>query len=97
MFSFELIANNGQLLFESESFKQKPRQASIDAFKKHVKEGTFMVDEDKQGTFRYKLYSNKNVLIGVGETYKTKASCESSVESVKRFSESATIVEDKTV
>lgn len=96
-YCFALLANNGQLLFESEPYKVKPRDNSIAAFKRNVKEGTFLIDEDKSGTFRYKLFSIKGTLIGVGETYKTKQACESSIESVKRFSETAKLVEDTTI
>lgn len=96
-FKFELRANNGQLLFESEPYKVKPRENSIEAFKKHVNTGEFVVDEDKFGFFRFKLYTDAGKLLGVGESYKTRQSCESSIESVKRFSLSATVVEDTTI
>lgn len=96
-FKFELRANNGQLLFESEPYKVKPRENSIEAFKKHVNTGEFVVDEDKFGFFRYKLYTDAGKLLGVGESYKTRQACVSSIESVKRFSLSATVVEDTTI
>lgn len=96
-FKFELRANNGQLLFESEPYKVKPRENSIEAFKKHVNTGEFVVDEDKFGFFRFKLYTDAGKLLGVGESYKTRQACESSIESVKRFSLSATVVEDTTI
>lgn len=96
-FKFALRANNGQLLFESEPYKVKPRETSIQAFKKHVQIGDFIVDEDKFGFFRYKLYTDAGKLLGVGESYKSRSSCESSIESVKRFSISATVIEDATL
>lgn len=96
-FKFALRANNGQLLFESEPYKVKPRETSIQAFKKHVQIGDFIVDEDKFGFFRFKLYTDAGKLLGVGESYKSRSSCESSIESVKRFSLSATVIEDTTL
>lgn len=96
-FKFELRANNGQLLFESEPYKVKPRENSIEAFKKHVNTGEFVVDEDKFGFFRFKLYTDAGKLLGVGESYKSRPACVSSIESVKRFSLSATVVEDTTI
>lgn len=96
-YKFALRANNGQLLFESEPYKVKPRETSIQAFKKHVQIGDFIVDEDKFGFFRYKLYTDAGKLLGVGESYKSRSSCESSIESVKRFSISATVIEDTTL
>lgn len=96
-FKFALRANNGQLLFESEPYKVKPRETSIQAFKKHVQIGDFIVDEDKFGFFRFKLYTDAGKLLGVGESYKSRSGCESSIESVKRFSLSATVIEDTTL
>ena len=96
-YKFCLKANNGQLMFESEPYKAKPKLASINAFKKHCANGIFEVDEDKAGSFRYKLYSKDGTLIGVGESYSTKAACEKSVESVKKFADSATVIEDTTI
>lgn len=96
-YRFVLKANNGQLLFESEPYKAKPKVASIVAFKKHCANGLFEIDEDKAGNFRFKLYSEKNQLVGVGESYSTKVACENSIESVKKFAESATVMEDTTI
>lgn len=96
-YNFALVANNGQLLFESEPYKVKPRENSIAAFKRNVKEGTLIVDADKNGTYRFKLFSVKGSLIGVGETYKSRQACESSILSVKRFAETATLIEDQTI
>lgn len=96
-YKFCLKANNGQLMFESEPYKAKPKLASINAFKKHCANGIFEVDEDKAGSFRYKLYSKDGTLIGVGESYSTKVACEKSVESVKKFADSATVIEDTTI
>lgn len=97
-YCFRLLANNGQLLFESELYKVKPKKNSIEAFKRSAsKRENFIVDDDKNNTFRYKLYNNNGNMIGVGETYLSKQSCISAVESVMRFAQSATIVEDLTV
>ena len=97
-YCFRLLANNGQLLFESELYKVKPKKNSIDAFKRSAsKRENFVVDDDKNNTFRYKLYNNNGNMIGVGETYSSRQSCISAVESVMRFAQSATIVEDLTV
>lgn len=95
-YSFELRANNGQLLFESEPYKVKPRLNSITAFRNNTKAGSFIIDEDKQGSFRFKLYNTKGELVGVGESYKTRQACDNSIESTKRFADSATIIEDAT-
>lgn len=97
-YKFRLLANNGQMLFESDSFKIKPNARNIKSFQTHVKEGEFFIEDDtKNDTFFVKLYSKTHNLIGIGETYSSKDACESSIESLKRFAESATVVEDLTV
>ncbi len=94
-YHFRLLANNGQILFESESYKTKPKSNSIIAFKKVCIESNFEIDEDKAGNFRYKLYNNAHTVIGVGESYSTKQGCENSVQSVIKFAESARYLEDQ--
>ena len=94
-YHFRLLANNGQILFESESYKTKPKSNSIIAFKKVCVESNFEIDEDKAGNFRYKLYNNAHTVIGVGESYSTKQGCENSVQSVIKFAESARYLEDQ--
>ncbi len=87
-YRFYLIANNGQLLFESTGYTSaNGAQKGIDTFKKAVDGGNFFVDEDKFGRYRFIL--NRRY---AGENYNTKAACESSIESVKNFSTTAAIV-----
>lgn len=96
-FHFRLLANNGQILFESESYKSKPKSNSIIAFKKAAAiETNFEIDADKAGNWRYKLYNAQHAVIGVGESYSTKQGCENSVQSVIKFAESARLLEDQT-
>ena len=96
-YKFQLKANNGQVLYESEGYKAKPKKASIMAFKKAVEQGTLAIDKEKNGTYRYKLYKADGTLMGVGESYSAKARAESSAESVKAFAASANFIEDLTV
>ena len=91
---FQLKANNGQVLYESEGYKIKPKKASILAFKKAVQHGEIAIDREKNGTFRYKLYKEDGTLLGVGESYKTWDRAESAAESVKSFAQSANFIED---
>lgn len=87
-YRFYLIANNGQLLFESTGYTSaNGAQKGIETFKKAVESGSFVVDEDKFGRFRFIL--NRRY---AGENYSTKAACESSIESVKNFSKTAAIL-----
>ena len=91
---FRLLANNGQLLFESETYKNKPSIKSIKSFQNNAIRANFRIDEDKTGKFRYKLYSTTNLLIGVGESYANLQSCDKAIDSVIRFAISANIIED---
>lgn len=96
-YKFQLKANNGQVLYESESFKIKPRAKQIDVFRNTINNGTSTIDSEKNGTFRYKLFKADGSLYGVGEGYKTRASAESALESVKNFCNTSNTLEDTTV
>ena len=97
-FKFQLKANNGQILYESENYKIKPKTKQIEAFRNTLKNGTYTIDSEKNGTFRYKLFKADGVtLYGVGEGYKSKEAAESAVNSVKYFAENSNILEDSTI
>ena len=97
-YKFQLKANNGQILYESENYKSKPQSKSIKAFRNTLQNGTYTIDSEKNGTFRYKLFKPDGVtLYGVGEGYKSKQAAESAVNSVKYFAENSNTLEDTTV
>ena len=54
----------------------------------------FEMYEDKGGEFRFRLKARNGEIIAVGEGYKTKASCENGVDSVKKNAPEAEIVEE---
>lgn len=94
-FRYHLLANNGQLLYESRDYKviDTCREA-IAKFVNSVEKGAFSIKADKFGNYKYSLKSaTSNNIIYVGESYTTKKSCESSVESVKRFAPISPIVD----
>lgn len=97
-YKFQLKANNGQILYESENYKSKPQSKSIKAFRNTLQNGTYTIDSEKNGTFRYKLFKPDGVtLYGVGEGYKSKEAAESAVNSVKYFAENSNVLEDSTI
>ena len=97
-YKFQLKANNGQILYESENYKSKPQSKSIKAFRNTLQNGTYTIDSEKNGTYRYKLFKPDGVtLYGVGEGYKSKEAAESAVNSVKYFAENSNTLEDTTV
>lgn len=86
-FRYALIANNGQLLYESRDYKAK--NTCIDAVEKFcnaVKESTFSVKKDKFNRFKFVLRPKNNAnTLYIGESFKDRTGCLSNIESVKRF------------
>ena len=87
-YHFYLIANNGQVLFDSPSFTTLLGALNgIRTFKKTVAEGEFKVKGDKYNRYRFilarKYYS---------ENYTSKDQCQKCVESVKKFASNAKII-----
>ena len=94
-FRYHLLANNGQLLYESRDYKTiETCRDAIAKFVNSVEKGTFSIKADKFGNYKYSLKSaTSNNVIYVGESYTTKKSCLSSVESVKRFAPVSPVVD----
>lgn len=96
-YEFQLKASNGVLLCTSASYKTKSSLTNaIGALKEAVRNGKFYVVKDKNGMFQFKLYTEGNRCIVVGEAYKTKAQAVSSANSVASFVPLADVV-DKTI
>ena len=88
-YHFYLLANNGQILYESIGFTTiEGATVGIDTFRRAVEGGNFAVISDKYNRYRYVL--NRKYY---GENYSTRAQCEKCVESVKRFAPDATVSE----
>lgn len=87
-FHFYLIANNGQMLFDSPSFTTLIGAINgVKTFKKTVAEGKFEVKVDKYNRYRFILARKY-----YGENYTTRDQCVKSVESVKNFASNAKII-----
>ena len=87
-FHFYLIANNGQILFDSPSFTTLiGALKGIETFKKTVAEGSFDVRADKYNRYRFILARKY-----YGENYDSKDQCQKCVESVKNFANNARII-----
>lgn len=97
-----LYANNGKILLTSEVYaSEKGAISGISTIKRNAQNGNFEVHCDKNGNYYYKLKSASNKLLCVGEVYPSRVSCENSVDSVRKFSESAIlsdeVIEDMTI
>ena len=87
-YHFYLIANNGQVLFDSPSFTPLVGALKgIETFKKTVAEGEFVVRVDKYDRYRFVLARKY-----YGENYTTKDQCQKCAESVKKFANNARII-----
>jgi len=87
-FHFYLIANNGQMLFDSPSFTTLIGAINgMKTFKKAVAEGKFEVKVDKYGRYRFILARKY-----YGENYTTKEQCQKCVESVKNFASNSKVL-----
>ena len=87
-FHFYLIANNGQVLFDSPSFTTLiGALKGIETFKKTVAEGEFDIRVDKYDRYRFVLARKY-----YGENYTTKDQCQKCAESVKNFANNARII-----
>ena len=108
-FKFDLLATNGQVIATSEVYSTKAaclngvksvknncvgevedQTAETVEAKKHPK---FEMYTDKAGEFRFRLKAGNGEVIATSEGYKTKASCENGIESVKKNAPEAEVVE----
>ena len=99
-FKFDLKAGNGEVIATSEIYTTEAAcikgLESVKACcigevedqtvepveaKKHPK---FELYADKSGEFRFRLKAKNGQIIATSESYKTKASCENGIESVKK-------------
>ena len=94
-FNYILRANNGQLLYESKSYKTVAScEDAAKSFVDAVEIGMFSIRVDKFDRYKFILKSNtSNNIIYVGESFDNKRSCENNIESVKNFAASSEIVD----
>ena len=87
-YHFYLIANNGQVLFDSPSFTSILGALNgINTFKKTVATNEFDIKVDKYGRYRF-ILANKYY----GENYTTREQCQKCAESVRNFANNAHII-----
>ena len=83
-----LHASNGEIMLTSETYSTpEGAKRGITTIKKSVESGSFQLYCDKNSNYYYKLKNAQNRFLCVGETYPTKASCLSAIDSVKRFAD----------
>jgi uncharacterized protein YegP (UPF0339 family) len=108
-FKFDLKATNGQVIATSEVYTTKAACLNgIESVRVNcvgevedqtvepvvaVKHPKFEMYTDKSGEFRFRLKARNGEIIATSEGYKTKASCENGIESVKKNAPEAEIEE----
>ena len=108
-FKFNLKASNGETIATSEVYTTKAAAiAGAESVIKAAPEAKladltvggeatnpkFELYEDKAGEFRFRLKARNGEIIAVSEGYKTKASCENGIESVRKNAAEGKIVEE---
>ena len=84
-----LHANNGEIILTSEIYASVDgAKKGVATIKKSIDSDSFQLYCDKNRNYYFKLKNASNRFLCVGETYPTKASCLSAIESVKRFADS---------
>lgn len=87
-YHFYLIANNGQILFESPSFTSMLGALNgLNTFKRTVAAEEFDIKVDKYNRYRF-ILANKYY----GENYTTREQCQKCAESVRNFANNAHII-----
>ena len=67
---------------------------TVEGFEKQ-KNPKFEVYTDKAGETRFRLKASNGEIIGVGESYKEKASCLNGIESIRKNAADSEIVDDR--
>lgn len=108
-FKFDLKAGNGEVIATSEVYTTKAACLNgVSSVKNNcvgeiedqtvepivaVKHPKFELYTDKAGEFRFRLKAKNGEIIATSEGYKSKASCENGIASVKKNAPDAEIVE----
>ncbi len=91
----KLFASNGELLLNSESYvSYASAKSAISTIVTNGVAGNFIIDSDKKGRYFFKLRSAQKATLCIGETYAKLDSCQSAIESVRRFLKTAKLTED---
>lgn len=91
----KLLASNGEVMLTSEIYTTEDgARNGIATIIKGVETGNFVIYQDKNKNYYYKLKTAGNRLLCVGEIYKSKDQCLKAVESVKRIAKDSPVSND---
>jgi uncharacterized protein YegP (UPF0339 family) len=90
----KLLASNGEVMLSSEIYTtEEGAKNGIQTIIKGVDGGKFVIYQDKNKNFYYKLKTSGNRFLCAGEIYKSEDQCLKAVETVKRIAKDSTIVD----
>jgi len=94
MYFFELHGPKEETLLSSEEYTTyQGALRGIQTYKTNILKGNLKLTETKNSEYTYKLLSGKNMLLCVGDSYPTKAHCQSAMDTIVRYTETA--IEDE--
>ncbi|MBR2499315.1 MAG: DUF1508 domain-containing protein [Clostridia bacterium] len=90
-----LSASNGEVMLTSEIYTtEEGARNGIATIIRGVDNGKFVIYQDKNKNYYYKLKTSTNRLLCVGEIYKSKEQCLKAVDSVKRIASGSPIAKE---
>ncbi|MBO6302078.1 MAG: YegP family protein [Ruminiclostridium sp.] len=100
----EMIATGGEVYSSLDSVKAGVKSVETNAPEAAVEDHTiegyqtqknpkFEIYSDKAGEFRFRLKARNGQIIAVSDGYTSKANCKNGIESVKKNSVNATVIE----
>lgn len=91
---FELRASNGEKLLGSIDYTSlSGAKNGIKTHKTNIQRNNIVISQSKNGSYYFKLLNGSKQLLCTGESYPTKSGCESAVDSVRRFAETAVVIQ----
>lgn len=94
-FASHLLASNGEVMLTSEIYTtDEGARNGIATIIRGVESANFVIYQDKNKNYYYKIKTANNRLLCVGEIYKSKDGCLKAVESVKRIAKDSPIAQE---
>ncbi len=94
LYTARLKASNGETLLDMESYTTlNGVKAGLETVRKNIAANNITYKGDKNNNWNFRVYSSNKMLLCLGEGYTSRLNCESAIESVKKFSEDASVVD----
>lgn len=92
-FGFKLLASNGEVMLKSSSPYASPTSAKsgIKTYQDNIAANRLSIVETKSGSFFVQINNGSNRLLATSADYKTRSSCESAADSIRRWAASTVI------